>query len=143
MNKSFRGRLNDNEHKRIRLGTNDGLTGYKIVKFQIIGVSENQTSEGTCKIFSMLQEEVTTPTTSINFSNPTLLAAGTFGDSSATPGNASAIIVFDNMVINQDIYVAWADGFAQRINYYIELEKVKLDLNEATVATLKDMRGRE
>jgi hypothetical protein len=29
------------------------------------------------------------------------------------------------------------------MNYYIELEKVKLDLNEATVATLKDMRGRE
>ena len=28
-------------------------------------------------------------------------------------------------------------------NYYIELEQIKLDLNEATVATLKDMRGRE
>ena len=27
------------------------------------------------------------------------------------------------------------------MNYYIELEQVKLDLNEATVATLKDMRG--
>jgi hypothetical protein len=29
------------------------------------------------------------------------------------------------------------------MNYYLELEQVKLDLNEATVATLKDMRGRE
>ena len=27
------------------------------------------------------------------------------------------------------------------VNYYIELEQVKLDLSEATVATLKDMRG--
>jgi hypothetical protein len=28
-------------------------------------------------------------------------------------------------------------------NYYLELEQIKLDLNQSTVATLKDMRGRE
>ena len=32
-------------------------------------------------------------------------------------------------------------GGSEKNNYYIELEQVKLDLNEATVATLKDMRA--
>ena len=143
MNKSFRGKLADSDSNRIRLSTNNGLTGYKIAKFQIMGITENQTSEGSCKIFTVLQDEVTTPTVNVNFDNPTLLAAALYGDSSASPGNAEATIIFDNMIFNQDIFIAWKDGFANSINYYIELEQVKLSKDEATVATLKDMRGRE
>ena len=52
--------------------------------------------------------------------------------------------MFDNVTFNQDIYVTHTDtNSAIPINYYIELEQRKIDLNEATVATLKDMRGRE
>ena len=36
MNKTFKGLLADQEIKTIRLSTKDGLTGYKIVKFQSI-----------------------------------------------------------------------------------------------------------
>ena len=143
MIKSFRGRLADTKSHTIRLSTNNGLTGYKIVKFQIMGVTENQSSEGACKIFTTEQAEVTTPTNAVNFDNPTLLAAAIYGDSSASPGNAASTIIFDNMIVNQDIYIAWKDEFNNTINYYVELEQIKLNLNEATVATLKDMRGRE
>ena len=54
------------------------------------------------------------------------------------------IIIFDNTTINQDMFITHFDASVGKpVNYYIELEQVKLDLNEATVATLKDMRGRE
>ena len=51
--------------------------------------------------------------------------------------------IFDNMTFNQDIYVTYKDDetAGKFINYYIELEQVKLDLNENTVATLKDIRN--
>jgi len=51
-------------------------------------------------------------------------------------------VIFDHVKFNQDIYITHTntDGDAE-MNYYLELEKVKLTLDEATVATLKDMRG--
>ena len=36
MIKSFRGKLADGGQDTIRLGTNKGLTGYRIIKFQVI-----------------------------------------------------------------------------------------------------------
>ena len=46
------------------------------------------------------------------------------------------------MVFNQDIYIAHKDyNSGEEINYHLELEQIRLDLNEATVATLKDMRA--
>ena len=48
------------------------------------------------------------------------------------------------MIFNQDIYVTHKDvAVGQTVNYYIELEQIKLDLNENTVATLKDIRNIE
>ena len=53
-------------------------------------------------------------------------------------------IIFENVTFNQDIYVTYEDnGAAHNCNFYLELETISLDLNQATVATLKDMRGRE
>jgi len=137
---SFKGRLDSGDIENIPLHTQNGSIGYKITKFQIIGVSENQTSEGTCKIF---KTQPTTATSSIDFSDNRLIGVATFGDSSATPGNASAIVLFDNEIFNQDIYLTWLDGFANKINYYIELEQMDLALDETTVATLKDIRNND
>jgi len=43
------------------------------------------------------------------------------------------------MTFNQDVYVTAATD--ESINYYIEMEQVKLALDENTVATLKDIRN--
>jgi len=54
------------------------------------------------------------------------------------------VVIFDNEVFNQDIYITYTDnggGSNEDINYYIELEQIKLDLSENTVATLKDIRN--
>ena len=48
------------------------------------------------------------------------------------------------MTFNQDIFLTSSiNGSAGlEMNYYLELEQVKLDLNQNTVATLKDIRNR-
>ena len=68
-----------------------------------------------------------------------------FLTNSATTGYpADQMIIFDNMTFNQDIYVTHEDTVgSQPCNYYIELEQIKLDLTENTVATLKDIRNIE
>ena len=139
--KSFRGKVADNGIDTVSLSTNNGSTGYRIVKFQLMAIdpmSNNQ--ESVVKIYSIPQ---TTATGTIDFSDNTLLAAGYLeNDSSgATPTFNEASIIFDNMTFNQDIYITHLEQGADAVNYYIELEQVKLSLDENTVATLKDIRN--
>ena len=52
--------------------------------------------------------------------------------------------MFDKEIFNQDIYITHHnqhDTDTSACNYYIELEQVKLDLSENTVATTKDIRN--
>ena len=139
--KTFRGLIADDTQVRIRLGTNDGLTGYKINKFQLIGINENKDYEATVQVFNTEQATVTAD---ITFDNPLLLAAALYGDETGGDVQSSQTVIFDNVKFNQDIYVTYKTKVgSESINYYLELEQVKLNLDEATVATLKDMRGRE
>tara|TARA_B100000085_G_C18418415_1_gene461612 strand:- start:176 stop:607 length:432 start_codon:yes stop_codon:yes gene_type:complete len=143
MIKTFRGKLADGATQRIRLSTNDGLTGYKINKFQICGTVMGSTDdELTAQIF--LQEPASAIAT-VNFDNPLLLGVALYNDAASGNYGNDTVVIFDSMAFNQDIYITAKDssGNAGSTNYYIELEQIKLDLNEATVATLKDMRGRE
>jgi len=138
--KSFRGLMLDNTQDTVVLHTNDGSTGYRIVKFQVVHESEADDLSATIKIFSISQ---TTQTAGIDFSDQTLLACSAYRSNKVDDGLVATTIIFDNRTINQDIYITYRDNETpgKKINYYIELEQVKLDLSESTVATLKDIRN--
>ena len=142
--KTFRGLIADGAQDVIVLHTRDGSVGYRIVKFQLLPYTPGDVNQDSCvKIFTTPQTG--TPTQTIDFSDNTLLAAATYASDDPTfSNNDSRGVIFDNVVFNQDIYVTHQDqaSGALSINYYIELEQVKLDLNENTVATLKDIRNR-
>lgn len=136
----------DGAQERIRLSTNQGLIGYKIHAFRAIPKNVGSVScEGIFQIFTTERSTVPTSSATIDFTDPTLLGVcvartttdvGTYG--------SDDFVIFDNVKINQDIFITYTDNQdTNPSNYYIELEQVRLDLNEATVATLKDMRGRE
>jgi hypothetical protein len=156
MIKTFKGLIAHNTTQKIRLSTNNGLTGYNITKFQVFPAGAqnsggfNYTYKAALGIYSVEREPQVPGSTNnyrmINFESPTLLAAGFYSmNSSADTNPEELFIVIDNKVINQDVFLTYFNvgGGDVPINYYIELEQVKLDLNEATVATLKDIRGRE
>ena len=53
MKKTFRGQLAEDDVEKIRLSTNNGLTGYKIVKFQIMdNAPAANSNEFIVKIFT-------------------------------------------------------------------------------------------
>jgi|TARA_R110002110_G_scaffold243908_1_gene460418 hypothetical protein len=143
--KSFRGLLADGAIQTIPLSTNNGSTGYKIIKFEIMTNSISAASvEHTIQIFKIPQAEGSA-TQVIDFSNPTLLAAAvTMSRVDAFNAPLTSEVIFDNEIFNQDIYVTHKDNqSSEACNYYIELEMVKLALDENTVATLKDIRNIE
>jgi len=144
MIKTFRGLIQDEGVDIIPLRTNDGSTGYRIVTFRVMAYqSGTTTQESIVQIFSIPQTTPYTETT-IDFNDQTLLAVGIIRSHDSSAYQLTEQIVFDNMTFNQDIYIAHHDiDTGQPVNYYIELEQVKFDLNENTVATLKDIRNLE
>ena len=144
MIKSFRGQLATSETETIRLSTNNGMTGYKINKLQLMPTNPGTTAyENLFKIFTVPQSSVTG---TVDFSDSTLLGVAYIANNGNNTTNDTTIVVFDNIIVNQDIYLTQIDldgTPTQAANYHLELEQVKLDLSEATVATLKDMRGTE
>jgi len=144
MIKTFRGMIADGSQDTIVLHTNDGSMGYRIVKFQIIPNQPfDKDQESVIKIYKVSQSSVDTL---IDFSDNTLLAVGiTTNENIVGTGYMMPMqIIFDQEIFNQDIYVTHKDqDNAEVCNYYLELEQVKLSLDESTVATLKDVRNKE
>ncbi len=141
MIKTFRGLIAHGAQDTIVLHTNDGSTGYRIVKFQIIPETPGAVSqENIVKIYKIKQTSVDGI---INFAENILLGAAFYTAASSASSVGTTTIIFDNDIFNQDIYITNIDvANNEKMNYYIELEQVKLDLGENTVATLKDIRNK-
>jgi len=144
MNKTFRGQIANDSKQTIRLSTNNGLTGYKMMKFELMPATpESTTEEATLQIFTdETSADAALGSGAIDFRNPQLLAAAFYsGSATATTNPEDLLVIFDSIIFNQDIYITCKSN--ANINYHISLEQIKLDQTQATVATLKDMRGRE
>ena len=138
--KTFRGKMADGAIDIVSLHTNNGSIGYRILKLEAMGARPAATDqESLIKIYTTPQTAVSD---TVDLSDPTLIAVCFYDNSNAIGVNAMQTIVIDNVIINQDIYITHSEGAgASGVNYYIALEQIKLDLNENTVATLKDIRA--
>ena len=132
--------LADGAIETINLHTNDGTIGYRIVKFQNMNNKPgDQLIEGVMKIYKVSQTAVDGI---VDFSDQTLIGACYHEDNDSTANATSQVIIFDNEIFNQDIYITFKDiSTGQSMNYYIELEQIKLDTLQAQVASLKDLRN--
>jgi hypothetical protein len=147
---TFRERIYEDQVERINLHTNDGLKGYKISKFQIMpvdtGGSGNTSNEATMQLYSVEANAIAQAALTnavVDFSDPTLIGVAFFLRDQGTVAITSETIIFDNLKFNQDVFVVYKDSQTNNegMNYHIELEEMKLDLNEQTVATLKNIRN--
>tara|TARA_R100000773_G_C4119941_1_gene55914 strand:+ start:37 stop:486 length:450 start_codon:yes stop_codon:yes gene_type:complete len=138
--KSFRGKIPNDGIHTIALHTNNGSTGYRIVKLQLLGSDlTGGTQESTVKIFSV---EQTAANGTVDFSDQTLIAVGFYEQNTSNGIFGDQVVVFDNVIVNQDIHITHIEGGStQPVNFHIELEQIKLDLNENTMATLKNIRN--
>lgn len=139
---SFRGQLPIGVEERISLHTNTGQTGYQITKFQILSSSPGSGNvEYIAQIYKT--EDVDNVNTTPDFSNNRLLGVVYYQDNQGEHYIDSSTIIFDNEIFNQDIFINVTDGEGgtTACNYYIEMKQMSLALDEATVATLKDIRN--
>jgi len=142
MIKSFKGQLADGAQDRIRLSTMKGNVGYQVKKFELMVTSPGTADVESCvKIFKVKQG---TPDNLINFTDNELLAAGYTMDSGSV-GNTRlpSTVIFDNEIINQDIFITnFAASGSAACNYYLELETIPLTEMGAEYTTIKDLRAK-
>ena len=122
---SFRGLLADGEQDKIGIQGSVGAVAWRIVKFEIIAADPgNKTQESTVKIY---REEQSSINSTINFGDSELLGAAIYHDESSEAYPVTLVVVFDNTLFSRNIYVTHKDwSVDESINYYIELEEVKV-----------------
>jgi hypothetical protein len=140
--KTFRGRIADGGQDTIQLHTRNGSVGYRIVKFQTMSADPfaGDAAEHVTKIYTV---EQTVIDGDVDFNDQTLLGAAIINNHTNGFSDPSIpVIISDNTTFNQDIFITHIDmQGAVACNYYLELEPVKLNLDENTLATLKDIRN--
>ncbi|HHZ96862.1 MAG TPA: hypothetical protein EYN67_15220 [Flavobacteriales bacterium] len=138
MIKTFRGLIGDDAQDTINLHTNDGKTGYRIVKLSVIGIDPRTVNaEQMLKIYKV--DQGGTQTSTVDFSDQTLLGCAYYESENTASTTEGITIIFDREIFNQDIYIT--NYGSSSMNYYLELEQISLDLNESTVATLQSIRN--
>ena len=139
--KTFRGQLTDSSpgnQNRIRLQTNKGKVGYRIIKFEILSAAPTTNIEHVVQIWT---EEQTSISATINFTDSTWMATAFESGGGYSRPTRETIIVNREKIVNQDIYIGHSEVVgATACNYYIELEVIPLDDAGAEYTTLKDMR---
>jgi len=133
--------LADGAQDTILLSTKKGEAGYRIVKFQIMPNTPGATPfESVAKIYKVEQTAIDGV---IDFSDNTLLAAAYgMGNDGTAYVDGMFDIIFDQEIINQDMYITNKDvDTGMALNYYIELEQIKLNEHEAMVATIQNIRN--
>ena len=137
---SYKGTLPTGDQERIKLSTLNGKTGYRIKKFKTISSAPGSSDiEIITKIYKKEQSNIT-PT--IDFTEGDLLACCHLQGGNVTSENSQEIIIFDNEVFNQNIFITADDeaGGTTAVNYYLELEAMPISDLEATQLTLKSLR---
>ena len=136
---SFRGQLVDGGTAKIRIEGAVGAIAWRITKFEIMPSNFNITEEYSVTI----KRNTFTPSVLFDFSSDETLAAAYFestGGSSEAPTGAH--VIFDNDLFNRNIFVglACAATGGSTVNYYIELEEVKVStagMAQLAVATAR------
>jgi len=139
MIKTFKGLLADGGQDRIRLQTIKGKVGYQIVKFQVMAVDGDQDTDPVVKIYTAKQTSIVS---TVNFTESDLLACALLNEHSSSAYQPTPIVIFDNEIFNQDIYISQKGAsYSEAVNYYIELEVVPLTDQGAEYTTIKDLRS--
>jgi hypothetical protein len=137
---TFRGSLGIGLQKKLKLSTIQGKVGYQITNFVILPERPGQDNpELIAKVFS--KDQTGSITDQIDFGDSNLLAVALFhGSADSDPfGNTT---IFDNEIVNQDVYITVEDasGDTRPGQFYIEFKTVALTDIQSTQLTLKNLR---
>jgi len=125
---SFRGLLADGGQRKIRIQGPVGAIAWRITKLEgFPNLPGTQDCESVLQIFREEQSAVSITIATVDFDNAETLAASFYVD--AASGSAGPVLttIMDNALFVRNIWITHTDtSGSQNMNYYIELEEVKV-----------------
>jgi len=125
---SFRGLLDNGAQDKIRIQGSVGAIAWRITKFEIFpSLPGTVNIENNVVVWREEQASVSGSAITVDFADDELLAVGMFHDSASYGNTGAQVVVFDNSLFVRNIWITNTDtDGATAINYYIELEEVKV-----------------
>jgi len=128
---SFRGLLVDmgatlalEDQRRIRIQGATGDRAWRIIKLELFPVDQASQTESVVQVW---REKQSSFATTVNFENDEVLAVALLVAQSNPNYVHSSVTVFDNAIFTRNIWLTHVDAHgANAVNYYIELEEVKI-----------------
>jgi hypothetical protein len=123
---SFRGLLASGGQRKIRIQGPVGAIAWRITKLLTMSNTPGIGGgiENTTKVY---REEQSSVDAVVNFDDAELLGAAYISEQDTASYPPGVVIVFDNALFSRNIWVtSYATDGAHKINYYIELEEVKV-----------------
>jgi len=121
------------------LSTKKGKVGYRIKSFAVMPNSFAASDQ--VAVLKITKLASYTPSATVDFSDLNVLGAAFFRIGNLISETHADIIIFDQEVFNQDIFInLYNIDAALAMNYYIEIEVMTLSDNAAVVSTLRDIR---
>ena len=121
---SFRGLLASNADEEIHLERENLNLAYRIIKLELFSQAPGAGNQNS--VVQVFREDPGSNLGTVDFSDPDLLGAGQWKESSGVAYPVSTPVVFDNIIFSRNIFVTHLDveGGNDSCNYYIELEEV-------------------
>jgi len=123
---SFRGLLADGDQRKISIQGSVGAIAWRITKFNLMPSAPGTvSSEHVVKVY---REEQSSVDGLVNFTDAELLGAAYY-NANVSGGDIDYVppVIFDNDLFSRNIYITHSDvQGAGSVNYYIELEEVKI-----------------
>ena len=143
MKKTYRALMERDQIIRIPLyNPTDTGSGFRIKKLQVMPNDVDGSTSHECAI-QVFSKNPGVARVDIDFNDDTLLGAVYYARSVQTGAPyvidaATETVIFDDTIVNQDIYVAYGSGqTGQKINFYLELEQIKLSTGEQAVVNFR------
>jgi hypothetical protein len=138
--KAFKGKLTSDDNAlnqdTIHLSGGEIHEGYRVVKLELISVSESADISPIVKLYTTKQSSVNQ---TIDFTESGLIGAAIYRQDSGNNYPVPYTVIFDKEVFNQDIYITYKDNETSgaSVNYYLELEQITMTRGEEAVVNFK------
>ena len=134
MIKTFKGLIANATQHKISLSGGEEDKGFRIAEFHVMPNKPITNSQEALVQIWKVKQDPAALSSEVDFSNDELLGTAIWSNNATTENYPEDLtVMFDDLVLNQDIYITCNEVSGRKMNYYLKLEEVTMSKGEQAV----------
>tara|TARA_Y100001938_G_C7880145_1_gene324600 strand:- start:86 stop:523 length:438 start_codon:yes stop_codon:yes gene_type:complete len=134
MIKTFKGLIANATQHKISLSGGEEDKGFRISEFHVMPNKPITNSQEALVQIWKVKQDPAALSSEVDFSNDELLGTAIWSNNATTENYPEDLtVMFDDLVLNQDIYITCNEVSGRSMNYYLKLEEVTMSKGEQAV----------